>query len=80
MVHTVHVWINMYIVYTFYVQDTTVYTVQNTNKPKKKRNQSKLYLMPYHAFISILLKRDDLKGIYMIRLLKCKENLIYQHL
>ena len=36
MVHTVHVWINMYIVYTFYVQDTTVYTVQNTNKPKKK--------------------------------------------
>ena len=36
--------------------------------------------MPYHAFISILLKRDDLKGIYMIHLLKCKENLIYQHL
>ena len=34
MVHTVHVWINMYIVYTFYVQDTTVYTVQNTNQKK----------------------------------------------
>ena len=66
--------------YTHFMYRIQLYTVQNTNKQKKNRNQSKLYLMPYHAFISILLKRDDLKGIYMIHLLKCKENLIYQHL
>ena len=43
MVHTVHFWINMYIVYTFYVQDTTVYTVQNTNKPKKPKSKQTIF-------------------------------------